>query len=305
MVWKDKDTGQVFLVYMAEGTEPPIPLLYEVGGTDDETKITDTLQAFFGEGNDIVYDKEFSSDEMDSTGAIRFGTTNNLDEEGGDPWLGFLDRVDRAAETQPWLNDDEVLALFGGAYLEGRELQAWELESTDWWQDHTERERDWLKMVVSDPETAEQRLADDQGFVRDLFAQIGADGNDAALLNWMANKYTTGAWTESYLKDQVEAVTTGYYDMDEELDSYMQAGDFAGATSQAEHETVRSLWNEWLGPAYQPTEDEVAKWATKIRKSGDGKEELVGMLRGQRMALYAGYEDPNLTYQDIAGPWRS
>lgn len=297
-VWKNSTTGKSYLMYEAPGTQPPIPLLYEI-------KDEETLKAFFGSGTKVVYDKEFSSDEMNSTGAVNFGTTDNLEAADGDPWLGFLDRMERAAKVQPWLADDEVLSMFAVAHIEGRELQDWELEGTDWWQTHSEREREWLSISMADPETANRRMVDDQSFVRSLFEELGASGNDPEMLNWMSNKYTTGDWTEAYLKEQIEAVTSGWTDVDVELERYMLETGAIADTTLKNHENVRALWNEWLGPAYQPTDEEVENWATKLRKTGDAKEELTSMLRGQRLALYQNYEDPNLTYQDIAGPWRN
>ena len=304
-VWKDTDTGQTFLVYFVNGVDPPVPLLFETGGFNQSAGEVDTLEAFFGEGNDVVFDKEFSRSEMDSTGAVRFGTTNNLSASEGDPWVGFLDRIERAAEVSPWMNDDEILSLIAGAYLENRELEDWELQTTDWWQTHNEKERDWLQLQLQDPEQAVQNLADDNLYVTSLFDKIGAEGNDPGMLEWMANKYTTGAWSQTYLAAQVEAITSGWTEVDEELQTWVDENDIELATTSQEYENVKGLWAKWLGPAYAPSEAQVAEWATRIRNTGDGEDELVSMLQGQRMSLYPMYENQNLTYEDIAGPWRN
>lgn len=304
-VWKDTDTGQTFLVHFMNEVDPPVPLLYEVGGFDQSAGEVDTLEAFFGEGNKVVFDKEFTRKEMDSTGAVRFGTTNNLSASEGDPWVGFLDRIERAAEVSPWMNDDEILSLIGGAYLENRELEEWELQTTDWWQGHTEGERSWLQLQMADPAQAAQKMADDAAYVASLFDKIGAEGNDPELLKWISNKYTTGEWTQTELATQVEAVTSGWSQVDEELQTFIDNQGIGVATTSQDHETVRNLWSTWLGPAYAPTDSQVAEWATKIRNTGDGEDELVAMLSGQRMSLFPMYENERLTYEDIAGPWRN
>lgn len=298
-VWKDSETGQTFLVYFVDTVEPPIPLMFEV---PEDGK---TLQSFFGEGNKIVIDNNVNTAEITSTGAVKFGTTNNLHASEGDPWLGFKDRMDRVTKIQPWLLEPDVLAIVAGAFLENRDVREWELQTTDWYREHNAEERGWMELSFGDPAAAQKKIADDQLYVSALFDGIGADGTDAALIDWMGSKFTTGAWSEVYVTQQVEAVTSGWYDLDSELDTFVKEGDIELATTKSQHEKVRGLWNTWLGPAYEPTQDDLSTWATKIRNTDDGEEELVNMLRGQRSALYPTYEDENLTYQDIAGPWRN
>jgi hypothetical protein len=295
-VWKDSTTGQIFLVYFAAGTEPPVPLLYEVPDTE-------ALQAFFGAGNKIIYDRTMSNTEMTSTGSVRFGSSNNIVASEGDPWLGFLDRVERLKEISAWVNDDEILALMGAAYLENRELKDWEIKTTDWWRNHTPEERSWMEMQLSDPAQAERKLSDDRLYVRGLFEAIGAEGNDPALLEWMSNQYSTGKWSSTYLVSQVEAVTSGYGDVDQGLSTWMSDKGLKAESSEQHYGRVQELWNKWLGPAYQPSQSQITEWATKIRNSEDGEDSLIEMLRAQRLALFPEYSDPSLTWKDISAPW--
>ncbi|MEN8233782.1 MAG: hypothetical protein ABFR89_02525 [Actinomycetota bacterium] len=295
-VWKDA-SGKMYIVHFAEGTDPPVPLLYET--------TMEALEGFFGEGVDVKFDRELSAEELTSTGAVRFGTTDNLDDSEGDPWLGFLDRMERYAEVSAWGDDDEILALIGGAYLEGRELEPWELKTTDWWQEHNEQERAWLELSVGDPASAERKLEDDKLYVAGLFEKIGAEGNDQALIDWIARRYSTGSWSEAYLIKQIEAVTSGWSDVDEDLDTFMSEGGYEGATSEQNYARVKDLWSSWLGPAYSPTDAQVAEWAAKIRNTADGEDSLIEMLKGQRMALFPEYEDETLKWDDIAGPWKN
>lgn len=297
-VWKDSTTGQLFIVHFAEGMEPPVPLLYEVPDMK-------TLEAFFGEGVKVVFDKTLTTEDMDSTGSVRFGTTNNLDDIEGDPWAGFVDRIDRLGEVSPWVDDDEILALIGGAYLEGRDIEEWELKTTDWWQEHTETEREWMSLSMGDPASAERKLADDRILTTGLFEKIGAEGNDPALIEWMSNQYSTGAWSQQYLSSQVEAVTSGWGAVDEGLNTWMEGKGFDTSTSEQHFDRVRDLWDTWLGPAFPPTDGDISKWATSIRNTADGEDSLVEMLRGQRLALFPEYDNPALSWKDISGPWKS
>jgi len=295
-VWKNSSTGQMYLVYFAPGTEPPIPILYEASQDD--------LQAFFGEGEKIVYDKTMSAEEFKSIGAVKQGAVNALADSEGDPWLGFLDRMERLSEVSPWANDDQMIAVVAAAYLEDREVYEWEWETTDWWKEHTPEERDWLKLTMGDPAQAEQKIQTDQMMVRQLFDAIGGEA-DPALIEWMARQYTEGHWLDVELNAQIEAVTSGWGEVNEETQKFITEGGISVAPSRSSHETVRSLWAKWLGPGYPPTQAQIEEWATRIRKSGDGEEELISMLRGQRMALFPEYADPNLTFEDISGPWKA
>ena len=297
-VWKDSTTGQMFIVHFAEGVEPPVPLLFEIPDME-------TAEAFFGEGVKVEFDKTFSTADMNTTGAIRFGTTNNLSDTEGDPWAGFLDRIERLKEVSPWVNDDEILALIGGAYLEDRDIQDWELKTTDWWQEHNEQEREWLTLSMGDPASAERKINDDRLYATSLFEKIGAEGNDPALINWMANQYTTGAWSQQYLAAQVEAITSGWGAVDEGLTTWMDDKGMDTSTSEQHFDRVRELWDTWLGPAYTPDDAQISEWATKIRNTADGEDSLVEMLRAQRLALYPEYDNPALSWKDISAPWKS
>lgn len=71
-------------------------------------------------------------------------------------------------------------------------------------------------------------------------------------------------------------------------------------------EEVRQLALQWLGPVYGGgwSDAQLGEWAGKIRQNENAREDLIETLRSQRMALFPQYENENLTYEDIAGPWR-
>jgi hypothetical protein len=64
------------------------------------------------------------------------------------------------------------------------------------------------------------------------------------------------------------------------------------------------MYQEWLGPSFPPSEKWINNWSQRLRDDEDaGLEALTDGLRKQRKALYPDY-DENLTYDEIASPWR-
>ena len=298
-LWKDKDSGKTYAVYFVPDSEPPIPMMYEVPSTDD-------LESFFG-NQPVAYDKTISKADIDSFGSIIFGTTNDIPAEDGDPWLGFQAKFDRMKETQPWLNDPEVFATFTAAFLEGRPVEEWELQSTDWYQDHTEAQREWMWLNARNPAEADQQLEDDYIKVYNAFSELGLDNVSDELVTYMATQFTHGNWTSGYLSDQIIGLfdPSAQENVDEDLQKFIGDGGIDIGDPAKGVTDVKAAWSKWLGPAYPPTDDQIADWSAKIRKGGSGaSDQLTEYLRGQRMAMYPGYENDALSYEDIAGPWR-
>lgn len=300
-IWKNEATGEMFAVYTVPGED--IPLLFSI--PDEEV-----LATYFGDSTP-VFDRVFATEgELLATGAVPFGDVASLKDQDGDPWAGFVERMNRAAEVMPWLEDEEVFGVIAGAYLEGRPVEDWELAATDWYQSRTEAERAWITEVAQDPATALQRQADNETFTFQLFADYGVDGLSAALVGFMAQQYTTGRWSEDKLREQVAVVTgsSEFGEMDAVLDEWMtsnevDAGELNGTVGE---DIARQLYAEWLGPLYSPTDAEVKKWAGLIRNDREGGvSRLTEALRGQRLALFPEYQDSSLTWNDIASPWRS
>ncbi|RKZ89394.1 MAG: hypothetical protein DRQ39_00845 [Gammaproteobacteria bacterium] len=294
--WYDTTTKQYFAVYFLEDQDPPIPIMWAVPDVE-------TLKAFGG-GSMPKISKKMTTKEMDSAGAIIFGSTDNLPDSELDPLNGFMERMDRAMETQPWLQDPEVLALYAAAYIEGRALQDWELDQTEWFRSRNTEQRKWAALIMSDPKTAQQQLEADQLKVSSMFDSIGATGNDPALIAWMAKQYTMGNWTQEKLAVQVEAVTSGWNEVDQELVDWMGSNEVTASATIDKSEDVRAAYLRWLGPAYPASEEEVTQWATRLRNDPSAEESLQASLRNSRKALYSMYEDENMTYEDIASPWR-
>lgn len=298
-VWYEEGTGKVYMVYFPEGMEPPVPLLYWVPNEE-------ILKSYFG-NQPIAYDKRFTPEQLMAAGSIVFGESTSISPRDGDPWAGFVSKMQRAREVMPWLDDPEVFSIVAGAYLEGRAPEDWELEATDWWQSHTAAEREWVKMAVADPATAAQRKAENLTVVADRFTDLGIEVPDA-VLSYMADRFTFGKWSESQLDAQIRMLI-GWgspQGWDADFRRFVESGGYSVAAPTNFATTVRSMWSTWLGPLYQPSEEAIQEWSRRFTDNSTlANQQLQEYLREQRLNLYANHTNPNATYEDIASPWRS
>ena len=80
----------------------------------------------------------------------------------------------------------------------------------------------------------------------------------------------------------------------------------SGSSTAPNVEEVRDLVLQWLGPTYGGWNDaEIQKWASRITTNENARAQLEEVLRRQRLALFPEYTNQNLTYEDIATPWRA
>lgn len=300
-LWEDSGTGERFAVYEIPGTEPPVPLLFAVERDAD-------WRSFFGDKTPQA-DRVLATEEILSTGAIKFGTSDNIPEKDGDPWAGFMDRMNRAMEVQPWLADPEVFALFSGAWLEGRPLETWELQTTDYWQGLNDAQRSWMSLAAGDPAEAQRFTDDIQIDVFNSFRDLGVEP-PVEVVEYMTTKAAHGDWSAPYLQEQIYNVSgvpsEGATGLDTGLSTFLKSEGLSVAGATLGISDVESMFRTWLGPAFAPTQDQVATWSDRFRRNGQvARDELTQMLQGQRMALFPEYSDENRTYEDIAGPWRN
>jgi hypothetical protein len=305
-VWKDED-GTWYVVYFPEsGPQPPVPLLFEIS-TDEE------LKSLFG-NKDPVADKTLTAEELTASGAVPFGEMASIDRYNAsnelidDPWAGFTSRMERAMESMPWLAEDpEVFALVAGAYLEGRELEAWELEQTDYYQSHSKGERDAMRLQLSDPQGYADRQDAYESTIYDEVAKFGIDPN-ADIVNYIAKQYNSGLWTLDQSLSQVRAYADGggTEELDADFSAYIEEQGFEAGGATTGISEVHDLFAEWLGPAFPPGDQDISDWATRFRDDPAGaRAALTEHLREQRKVLFPSYEDENTTYRQAAAPWKS
>lgn len=286
--------GTIFLVRMNDRVQPPIPMVWHVRNEQD-----------YAAHNIQRIDRRFNSwDEFYQTGALRFGTTIELPESEHDPLETIYSNYETEVRVKPWLADPQILTLWMQAALEGRAISDAELQGSNWWRTHTQTERQWLSLNAADPATANQLISDQRSRVALMLQQSGVDNASPELAQLIADKWTQGAWSETYAITQVRLLADPYAGgtLDPALKAFQQGLD----VTMGEEDTVRNTINQWLGPAYASTwgEENIASWAGRLRNNPDGIQELQNVLRQHRLALYPEYKDPTLTYEDIAAPWR-
>lgn len=293
-VWEVE--GRHFLVWYVPFTDPPVPLAWFVSSSEERKALgIDTKKI----------DRKFKSwDQFYATGVLRHGDTRELVNTRVHPWELLKQHYEQEVAIKPYLADPEILALWAAAMMEGREITEGELKTTKWWRTHSQAEREWLLLNASDPATADRLIRDNRLRVADLLRSSGVANASEALINLIADNWTQGKWTEVYALQQIRLLADPYAEgeLDPELRGLTKGLD---GTREREDE-VRQMIQRWLGPAYAAnwTDQHIAEWAGRLRNDPDAKQELEDVLRKHRMALFPEYDNPNLTYEDIAAPWR-
>lgn len=293
-VWEVE--GRHFLVWYVPFTDPPVPLAWFVSSSEERQALgIDTKKI----------DRKFKSwDQFYATGVLRHGDTRELVNTRVHPWELLKQHYEQEVAIKPYLADPEILALWAAAMMEGREITEGELKTTNYWRTHSQAEREWLLLNASDPATAERLISDNRLRVADLLRSSGVANASEALINLIADNWTQGKWTEVYALQQIRLLADPYAEgeLDPELRGMTEGLD---RTREREDE-VRQMIQRWLGPAYAAnwTDQHIAEWAGRLRNDPDAKQELEDVLRKHRMALFPEYDNPNLTYEDIAAPWR-
>lgn len=299
-IWYNTETDTWSVVYFAPGIEPPLPIMFTVSSEAD-------LKSFFGDKTPVA-DHEFTTKQMNRAGAITFGTSDTIPEKDGDMWAGFTERMERARKTQPWLEDPEVFSIFAGAWVEGRQPERWELEATGWWQTHNEAQREWMWLAARDPSQAEEVWESNYISIFNQFKEIGMTDIPDDLLEYMTGQFTQGNWSRNYLQEQTAGLAGGATakNLDKGLRKFLRGNNIDLTKPSTGEGQVRDLYETWLGPAFPPTDKQLQRWAARFRDNPqEAQADLENKLRSQRKALFPEYEDDNMTYDDIASPWRS
>ena len=241
--------------------------------------------------------------------AVVTGNTDQLTADIDNPFASFVETISEQAQVAPWITDREMLQLIAEAAVEGRTVSDAEWQSTNWYQTHSEPEREWLRTFYADPSTAAQTITDGQIAVGNALQAAGVSNAPEALVNWVADKFVTGQWTQNYTTEQISLFADPYAEgkRDTDFESYLTSTAITGVdrTSQREAE-VRQLYSQYLGPVLgKITDGEAAEIAGKLRNDPDYRDQLVASLKQSRLAAFSAYTNPELTYEDIARPWRN
>lgn len=293
-VWEVE--GRHFLVWYVPFTDPPVPLAWFVSSSEERQALgIDTKKI----------DRKFKSwDQFYATGVLRHGDTRELVNTRVHPWDLLKQHYEQEVAIKPYLADPEILALWAAAMMEGREITEGELKTTEWWRTHSQAEREWLLLNASDPATADRLIRDNRLRVADLLRSSGVADASEALINLIADNWTQGKWTEVYALQQIRLLADPY--AEGELDPELRGRAEGLDRTREREDEVQQMIQRWLGPAYAAnwSDQQIAEWAGRLRNDPDAKQELEDVLRKHRMALFPEYDNPNLTYEDIAAPWR-
>ena len=302
-IWRDSDTGRMYVVYFtpvdtrAGDGLPGVPVMFYITSPKE-------LEAFFEVGVTPKANREFTSEQLKSMGAITFGTARELVGTEDNPLAQLAIDLENSAEFAPWLLDEDYLQLLTGASLEGRALSTEELKRTEWYQNTTDGEREWMLLFHDNQLDAQLAIEENRAAVREMLKSAGFGDFTDELVNTLADQVTTGKWTQGYLQRQVLALSdpSSGHTVDPMLQKKLTGKENTTRDSEAE---VEAMVLEWLGPAYMWDDKTIAHWAGKVRNDPDGMDNLIDVLQGQRMAVFPGYDNPNLTYNNIAQPWKN
>lgn len=296
-VWKDSTTGDSYVVMMVPGMEPEVPMKWKV-----DPKL---LKAYFGSGK-VTYDRTATTAAMEKAGALDFGEADEVVLRGENPFVGWASQFEREKEVLPWLEDPEVAALWASSYLEGRTPSDAELAGTDWFIGKTGGEQKWITLQWSQPETAKQVEASNRVSVKQLLEDSGVIDADEASINYIADKWTQGHWTDVDRNYQISLMSDPYKEGERDAGLINISKDTGYTTTTDQVKFVEDEMKRWLGPVYGNfSKEQIQTWAGRLRNDPNAEDAFQKELSRQRMAVLPQYENTDLTYEDIATPWRN
>jgi peptidoglycan hydrolase-like protein with peptidoglycan-binding domain len=312
-LWYNSDTKQWMVIFKVPPVEKPDGTMTEELIVSWTVESDEDLEGIMPEGTDASAARVLTEKELTAMGVVNFGGVDelrNFEDIEGSPIDTWEEDMSVLAISQPWILDEEWQRLSMMAVMErddGQLTQA-EIQSTKWWRNASDNERRWMEVSNGDPATAAQWRADSRNATVLKLRAAGIDNAPEWLVDYMADKVTTGEWSKEQLDFQIKAVSDPYsnIDPDEGLLAEMRAKNYAPDATQEKEDTVRTLLNRWLGPAYGDWNDkQIAAKAGDLRNNPDAEMEFIESLKDQRVAMFPGTDDRNTSYQDLAAPWRS
>lgn len=168
-IWKVGDEYRV--VYRVPGSNPPVLLDYKFRDQAEANAIS------AGRGIDVS--RTLSKDQFRKQGTIHAGPADLITNTSEHPWDRFRQDFNREVTFKPWLADPDFMAIIAKSILEGRQPSLSEVQSTEWYQQHTAVERQQLELYYGDrAEWKDQRrVAEDRA--RQALDAAGYSGGGA------------------------------------------------------------------------------------------------------------------------------
>ncbi len=300
--------GTLYLAYAVPGagdlyTGSTIWMAYDVVGNDlfEAGLLTEGFEYKGPNGSP-------SKSWFDKT-AILSGNTNQLIGMDSDPFASFVETYKEEALLRPWLLDNQFIELQAEAALEDRDISEAEWRATTWYQTHNQAERDWMDIELSDPAEAQRQRDDLELYYKNQLQGLGVSNVPDGLIQWVSSKNITGTWSDLKTAEQLQLFADPYKtgERDTEMLNLISTSGFGDVDRTAAREKeVVELYRKWLGPSLGSlTQDEVASIAGRLRDDPDYEDALVNSLKQSRLAAFSNYTNPELTYEDIARPWRN
>ena len=312
-LWYNSDTKQWMVIFKVPPVEKPDGTMTKELIVSWTVETDEDLEGLMPKDTKASAAKVLTEKELTDMGVVNFGGVDelrNFEDIEGSPIDTWEEDMSVLAISQPWILDPEWqrLSMMAVMEREDAQLSQAEIQSTQWWRNATDDQRRWMEVSNGDPATAEAWRADSRNATLLLLRQAGIDDAPEWLVDYMADQVTTGAWTKENLAFQITAISDPYANIDPDSDllSEMQDRRYSPDATQEKEDTVRTLLNRWLGPAYgEWTDKQIAAKAGDLRNDPDAELTFIESLKDQRVALFAGTEDRNTSYQDLAAPWRN
>ena len=300
--------GTLYLAYAVPGagdlyTGSTIWMAYDVVGND-------LFEAgLLTEGFEYKGPNGSPSKSWFDTTAILSGNSNQLIGMDSDPFASFVETYKEEALLRPWLLDNEFIELQAEAALEDRDISEAEWRATTWYQTNNQAKRDWMDIELSDPAEAQRQRDDLELYYKNQLQGLGVSNVPDGLIQWVSSQNITGSWSDLKTAEQLQLFADPYKtgERDGEMLNLISTSGFGDVdrTSAREKEVVE-LYRKWLGPSLGSlTQDEVSSIAGRLRDDPDYEDALVNSLKQSRLAAFSNYSNPELTYEDIARPWRN
>lgn len=311
--------GKKYVVWQVPGQ--PFFMRYET--TDEE------INQFYS-GREKPSEQTVSDDVW--TTSVLFGTSlaelpSEVILKGTSPFVGFTELMEAAVDARPWLEEDEELRnLWIQGLVEDRDITAEEWGATEWFEGQSQEVIDWL--VLSKARGIDdENLPADAVVLRDenrllyteKLRQAGVTNvNDVFDANtgktfgqWFGDMVTTGQFSDNYAAFQIIALSDGTRDIeiDDRVTDWLE-GKGKLSQTKAGYATVQNTSYKWLGPLFgqldSGTQSELAGLYRGAESDAVGQQLLDDRFKEIRKAIFpTSLYDENLTYEDIAAPWRN
>ena len=247
--------------------------------------------------------------------------------QGESPFVGFTEIMAAAIDARPWLEDNEELRnLWIQGIVEDRDITAEEWGATDWFEGQNQEVIDWLVLSKARGINDDDLPADavvNRDTNRILYTQklksAGVSNADKIINEvtgqtfgqWFGDMVTTGQFTETYADFQILGLADETKDIprDSKINDWLSGKGQLSKTKEG-YAVVQNTSYKWLGPLYgQLDAGYQAELAGEFRNAGS-REEGLALLNERfkeiRKSIFpTSMYDENLTYEDIAQPWRN